>query len=429
MNSRPQFSLFKRGVWINALLMSLVLTSSMCLSGYLVLWPMVHTATGDFASLLLDSVRIWEGLPQKERLSFEAELRRDERIELAPAEGEIAASPSILPYVRMLEAHLSQRMGKPVRVNATSDGDYAVDLLQTNGVLRARFPKARIGTNPIAATLVTLFSSFLLAWLAAWLATKKLIRPLDELARAAQTIAQGHVPNLPAPKVQELEQVVRNFNDMARDVRDLVERRNAMLAGISHDLRSPIARMRMALELARATAPSEYLDSIECYIEQMNRMIGEFLDFSRGIVRCDSEKIDLMPLLAELETQVLAPNPGWIECDPGALRRVLCNLLQNARLHGDTERPDVAIRRDTNHVEIDVLDRGPGIAEGDRLRLFEPFERGDQARSRTGTGLGLTIVRDICRAQGWEITLLDRPEGGLIARLRLRLRVPCPIGK
>jgi two-component system osmolarity sensor histidine kinase EnvZ len=211
-----------------------------------------------------------------------------------------------------------------------------------------------------------------------------------------------------------------------RIVRPIEEERALLLAGISHDLRTPLTRLRMETELSVADA--EARAGMEADIAEMDRTIGQFLDFARPASTAQRETVDLAALLDEIATRygerIVFRRPAnadfCVAARAEALRRAIINLIENALRHaGAPVELDLA---DTGrHVEIAVLDRGPGIPPEAVERLKQPFTRGEAARTgASGAGLGLAIVERIVRAQGGRLELQPRTGGGLAARIRLK---------
>lgn len=215
-----------------------------------------------------------------------------------------------------------------------------------------------------------------------------------------------------------------------RIVRPLEEERALLLAGISHDLRTPLTRLRMDVEMSVADA--EVRAGMEADIVEMDRTIGQFLDFARPADKALPEPIDISPLLAE----IAARYPGRIvyrrpastdfsstvaHARPELLRRAVTNLIENALRHGGGSPVELTLTRTRRHHVITVLDRGPGIPPGEVDKLRQPFTRGEAARTgASGAGLGLAIVDRLVQAQGGKLELLPREGGGLVAQIRLK---------
>jgi two-component system osmolarity sensor histidine kinase EnvZ len=262
-----------------------------------------------------------------------------------------------------------------------------------------------------------------LALAAAWLIASALSRPLAAIAAAAREVGRGQPPApLAEAGPREMRTVSVAFNRMAGGLAAMERERAMVLAGISHDLRTPLSRLRLAIEMSGADA--ETVDAMSTDVDEMDKVIGQFLSFARGE---DEARVagDLNALIAEIiegyrrrEHQVsFAPGKlALLRFAPLAVRRAIINLVDNA-LHYAGGVIEIATRRDGAQALIEVMDRGPGVPPTELERLKRPFTRLSEARSgRGGAGLGLAIVDRIARAHGGRFELLPREGGGLSAR-------------
>jgi len=265
-----------------------------------------------------------------------------------------------------------------------------------------------------------------LALAGAWLIASALSRPLGAIAAAAREVGRGRAP---APLAEsgptEMRTVSVAFNRMAGDLAAMERERATVLAGISHDLRTPLSRLRLAIEMSGADR--ETVAGMGADVEEMDKVIGQFLSFARGE---DEPRVegDLDGLVAEVVENYrkrdarLSFRPGKLPAArfaPMAMRRAITNLLDNA-LHYAGGEIEIETRREGGGVLVEVMDRGPGVPQGEAERLKRPFTRLDEARSGPGgAGLGLAIVDRIARAHGGRFELAARPGGGLVARLSL----------
>jgi len=301
-----------------------------------------------------------------------------------------------------------------------------------------RDPAGRsVGTQWIGWAVVALALSVL----GAVLITRVINRPLAQLSSAARELGAGRVPRpLPDRGPAEIRTVNDSFNRMVADLAKLEEDRAVLLAGISHDLRTPLTRLRLELELARL--PEETRAAMVGDLEQMDAIVRQFLDYARGGAQQPGEIIDVteavQAAVARTRTAALAdatlraelPDaqaaPLTIVGHRTELDRALDNLLVNALRYGadaSSGRLDVTVslRREGDNVVIGVADQGPGIPTDDVARLLRPFERGDEARGGTGAGLGLPIVQRIARLHGGTLQLAPNVPQGLRAELKLPL--------
>ena len=279
----------------------------------------------------------------------------------------------------------------------------------------------------------------LLSTASAWIFVSQLNQPLKRLVYAARQLGQGRSVRLPISDTpSEMTEVYSAFNQMAEDVEQAGRERELMLAGVSHDLRTPLTRLRLSLELMGNH--SDLSDDMVRDIEDMDAILDQFLAFIRDGRDEPVEEVDLCELIRE----VVAPynqNEHQVSLrlqpiQPFALRRVsmkrlLNNLIGNALHHaGDNVEVAAYVSGDTSapYVVLSVMDRGAGIDPSELEDIFNPFIRGDRARGGKGTGLGLAIVKRIASMHGGNVELRNRAGGGLEARVRLPLGLMLPRG-
>jgi protein-histidine pros-kinase len=262
--------------------------------------------------------------------------------------------------------------------------------------------------------------------LAAWIGARWLSRPIRQLARAARELGQDvHRPPLPEQGAQEFREASRVFNQMQAQLRRQLEERDRFVAAVSHDLRTPLTRLRLRAEALRD--PGERR-GFQQDIDGMEEMIRATLDYLRGAA--DEEPfvpLDVGALVLSLaDDHPAGPDAVQVEghaqtvrAQASALRRAIGNLVDNAIRYG--ERAQIYLRDEAKCLRIEVTDRGPGIPPDQLEQVFEPFYRLEASRNRHtgGVGLGLAIARDIARRQGGSLTLRNLPGGGLLAVLEL----------
>ncbi|MEX2009028.1 MAG: ATP-binding protein [Dongiaceae bacterium] len=270
----------------------------------------------------------------------------------------------------------------------------------------------------VTIAIVVILSAFVVFHLTA---------PLRTFALAARRLGRDvAAPPLPERGPQEVRQAVRAFNDMQDRVRRFVEDRTQMVAAISHDLQTPITRMRLRAEFIE---DAEQRDKLLADLEGMERMVAATLSFARDDAAAEArETVDLVALvqrvcddLTDAGLAVEFDGTGRLAyaCRPTALRRALANLIENAAKYG--ERARVALLPADDRLVVRIDDDGAGIPEDRQEAVFKPFVRLEESRSREtgGTGLGLTVARSVVRAHGGDIALRNRPEGGLRVEARL----------
>jgi two-component system, OmpR family, osmolarity sensor histidine kinase EnvZ len=291
-----------------------------------------------------------------------------------------------------------------------------------------RPPAEDIPTRALTWTLVVL--AFLL--IAAFVFARYLARPLRELASAVTRVGRGELPPpLPESGPSEIAAVNRGFNTMTANLRQMEQDRAVLLAGVSHDLRTPLARLRLGIEMG--TRDDTLRAGMESDIDEMDRIIGQFLDFARSDAGVAFEPADLDAIVgACADRYVKAGKPvaftagrvPKLSVKATAISRLVANLIDNALAYG-APPVEVATAVADDMATITVADRGPGVAPDEVERLKQPFTRATEARARAdggaGAGLGLAIVDRIARLHGGRFDLLPRDGGGTLARVKLPL--------
>jgi len=258
-------------------------------------------------------------------------------------------------------------------------------------------------------------------------AVRRVTAPLGLLSAAADRLGRdvAAAPIAEAGTI-EMQHAARAFNRMQQRLRRLIESRTRMLAAVSHDLRTPLTLLRLRAE---EVADADERDKMLATIGEMDEMIGTTLAYARDEVRAEPRRrVDIAALVASLVDDMadaglpvtMAPAPELIyECQSGALKRAVANLLDNAVKYG--KRARTAITVNTDAIQITVDDDGPGIPEAELGRVFQPFYRLEESRSRDtgGIGLGLAIAQSIVQTHGGELRLANRPDGGLSACISL----------
>jgi signal transduction histidine kinase len=266
----------------------------------------------------------------------------------------------------------------------------------------------------------------IIGWLSV-LAARRLTEPIDEFARAAEQLGTGQdVSPLPERGPRELRVATRAFNQMQERLRRFLEDRTRMLAAISHDLRTPLARLRLRAEFIE---DDDQRAETRADLDAVSQMIRATLDFARDDAQHEQANLvdlgvlvaDICDDIAELGGDVSLADASHISarCQPTAIRRAVANLVENAVKYGGGAR--VELVREANGVVIVVDDHGPGIPVDEQERVFAPFYRLEQSRNRDtgGVGLGLAVSRNIAREHGGDVKLSNRTPSGLRARLEL----------
>jgi signal transduction histidine kinase len=311
------------------------------------------------------------------------------------------------------------------------------------------FPGPDAGPNPGSAAMrapglpggllaLDLGIRALLIALAAWLGSRWLAKPVARLVRASHQLGDALAQGRPAPQIdeergtREVREAAQVFNQMARQLKQQFDARGLMISAISHDLRTPLTRMRMRLETGDA-APA-LRERCVSDIREMDGLIDSVLELFRGqhagapLQRTDLGALvqsvvdDLVEQGAAVAADLAPSGDAVVPADPLALRRVLGNLIGNGLRYGVRVR--VAVHGDDKALRVVVDDDGPGIPPAQLDAVFEPFVRVEASRNRGsgGVGLGLFIARELMRRQEGQLRLANRPEGGLRAEVRLPRR-------
>ena len=323
-----------------------------------------------------------------------------------------------------LAAALQDKVRRPFTMDWTSDPrNVDIQIQLPEGVLEVEAPRKRLYTSTLYLFVLWLAGSALLLFTIAALFMRNQVRAIRRLAAAAELFGMGRDRGpIKLEGASEVRQAAAAFNRMQARISRFLTQRTEMLAGVSHDLRTPLTRLRLALAMLPAGTEEDVAD-MTADLAEMERMIGGYLSFARGEGMEQAHPVDLSAILGDVaagarragaDVAMEVPAGLTVLLRPDALRRAVTNLLDNARRHA--RRIAVSALPGERNVEVLVDDDGPGVPLGRREGVFRPFGAGGG-----GTGLGLTIARDIVRAHGGEILLEQSPMGGLRARIRLPL--------
>jgi two-component system osmolarity sensor histidine kinase EnvZ len=295
-----------------------------------------------------------------------------------------------------------------------------------NAVMRVFAPRGAAYVSNSHIFLAWMVGTSLVLITVAVLFLRNQIRPILRLADAAESFGKGReVPDFRPRGAREVRRAALAFIEMKRRIERAIEQRTAMLAGVSHDLRTILTRFKLELALL---GDSPEVEAMKKDVDEMARMLEAYLAFARGDSGEQSAPTDMAAFLEELKADaerhghrasVTFHGHPIVTVRPAAFKRCLGNLVSNAARHA----PSISItgHRDHRWLTVTVDDDGPGIAPHLREEVFKPFLRLDDARNQDegGTGLGLAIARDIARSHGGDIMLVDSPLGGLRATVRV----------
>jgi two-component system osmolarity sensor histidine kinase EnvZ len=375
-----------------------------------------------------------DSTPTLERDGLRALSARELRYRITFHDGEMLAPPSrpaTSTIDRALDDILASSMG-PKRLFQTSrvGNDFDIKVNVKDGVLDILVSRDRVTVSQPDIFILWMVGSALILLAVAILFLRNQVRPIERLARAAEMFGKGRpVPDFKPYGATEVRRAAQAFITMRERIERHVTQRTEMLAGVSHDLKTPLTRMKLALAMMQDDADTR---AFKADIAEMEHMLDDYLAFARGEGGEEAEDADLGELVRDTATAaakaravaderltISAPENLTMSVKKAALRRCLTNLVDNAFKAG--RHVAVTLMPTERHNLILVEDDGPGIPEERREEAFRPFHRLDQGRNlqKGGSGLGLAIARDIARAHGGDITLDQSAMGGLKAIIRL----------
>jgi len=405
-----------------------------------------QTMTSEFAQQIAAVYRTINSQPEVVRPGLVSALSRSRMVlALQPSEAAGADTGHASPdqeissgrdsLVFRFSDELERAMGRDVKwrllhVPAMGDLRFVVELELSDGQLLqvTGAPPEEVLGQPWHL-LMGLVAMLLVIILLVMIVARNTVKPLTRLAQAAHGVAQDlRHPQLDVSGPSEVQEAARAFNTMQKRIRDGIEERERFLAAVSHDLKTPVTRLRLRAEML----PDNTLRvDIERDVNEMQSLIDDTLDFLRG--RSVDEPLQMVDLVALIESvaddfsydeqvTVDVPDQMRFRGRPIALQRALRNLVDNAIKYGNCAH--VSLRQQGQDIMISVDDQGQGIAVDKIEAVFDPFFRLEESRSREtgGSGLGLAIVRLVAQSHGGSVQLFNRPEGGLRAMMVLPIR-------
>ena len=380
-------------------------------------------------------IALEDSYPAQERVKLRALAARQLRYELSFTPGADIAAPRHRRHKstidQALDEVIAQQIGETRHFTVASRPTaFTISVEVHDGVLHMIVPRDRATVSAPDIFILWMFGSSLILLAVAILFLRNQVRPIERLARAADAFGKGRaVPDFKPYGATEVRRAAEAFLTMRERIERHVQQRTEMLAGVSHDLKTPLTRIRLQLAMMQ---PGPEPEALRQDIAEMERMLDEYLDFARGEGGEKSQLADLGDLVRDAASAVARARSGGeerltLETPSGftvtvkasALRRCVANLIDNAFKHG--RRVRVSLELEARFAAVHIDDDGPGIAADKREEAFRPFHRLDEGRNLQtgGVGLGLAIARDIARAHGGELLLSESPDGGLRATIRL----------
>ena len=432
MKLAPQTLLGRSAVTI-ALTLLVFMFVSLGTAVYFIAIPMAERSADDFAAVIVSAAHTLETMPEELHATFQEQLLLDHGLIVAEQTPGLSAKNFDVPYYVFFQKSLNRRAGQELPIIESARGPLIwVDVPAHEKRFRFGFDRKRLGTNPPIVLFIAIGGGALLTWLVSVLEVRRVRQPLAHLSAAVEEVGRGITPSSLAEEgPEEIASLARAFNRMSRDMQELAENRTVIVAGISHDLRTPLTRLELAVEMLSADSDPELVEGVRRDLSTMNHLIGQFLAFSKGF---DDELPAQLDLWQVIDTLAVDLRRGGVDVQlsgcstpcayfahPVALQRLLSNLLENAARYGGGAPVDVDLNCEEHLITVEIRDRGPGIPVNQTEAVFRPFHRLDTARSaRTGgSGLGLAIARQLAIKHGWTIELLPRDGGGTVAKVGL----------
>ncbi len=328
---------------------------------------------------------------------------------------------------RLMTKALRERVRRPFHLDTwTHARDVRIQVQLPDGVLDVVIPRERLFSSTTYIFVMWMVGTSLVLFAVAMMFMRNQIRPIRRLATAVDAFGKGReVPDFKPEGATEIRRAASAFNLMRERIYRTISQRTEMLAGVSHDLRTPLTRMKLQLAML---GDGPEVEEMKRDVAQMEDMVNDYLAFARGeaaeaVVACDIGGLldDVVKISKHGDAEIALAAEGGLTVlvRPNAFKRCVTNLVNNAALHAG--HIQITAGRQGDVVEVVVDDDGPGIPEDQREEVFKPFYRLDSSRNPDsgGTGLGLTVARDLIRGHGGDVTLEAAPSGGVRARLRL----------
>jgi len=390
------------------------------LAHYMVV-PLGQRAAEDLSSVIVHAAETWSEMDAESRESYTRLMLDKHKLLVTKKNDPLPDTTTWLPYLYFLKSSLSKELGFDVTLKQSLNDEneqwFWVDVPVDGKEVRVGFSRPRIGVNPPVAFFLLLIIGGFMTFVTAAFLTRRITVPIEKLYKAAQEVGKGVWPDpIQEDGPRELAVLTREFNRMSIQVKDLLSNRTTLLAGIAHDLRTPLTQITLALEML----PDD----------------GESLSIGMLLEENSCRKVDLKNEIEEIiesvddkghEIRLKCQSSLVLNINALALHRILNNLLINALRYGEDEPVDIECEQQEGRIMIRVMDRGPGIPEDQREAVFRPFYRIEKSRSSKtgGSGLGLAIVRHLSDENNWSVNLRTRDGGGLIAELEIQSVGPC----
>ena len=383
---------------------------------------------GEIASVI-EYRRRFTGSENEANIFYTAATRLDLRVTFKP--GGILPNE---PYTtgtdildKMLGNALRERVRRPFHMDTQSSArEVRIQVQLHDGILDVFVDKERLFSSTTYIFVMWMVGTSLVLFAVAMIFMRNQVRPIIRLANAVDNFGKGRdAPDIKPEGATEIRQAASAFNMMRNRIQRMISQRTEMLAGVSHDLRTPLTRMKLQLAMLEGTAG---VADLNADLSEMEKMVEEYISFARGEGTEGVIVSDVSDILADIVSRIDSRNSDIelrtsgdlsVPLRPNAFRRSVTNLISNALIYGGNA--SIQASRNGSAIQITIDDSGPGIPEDQREEVFRPFYRLDNARGpdKAGTGLGLAIARDVIRGLGGDLVMEESPTGGARARMRL----------
>lgn len=427
-------TLFSRTALIISITMLVFTLVAAIIVGNFIVKPVGKKNTEDLSALIVLAAQTYVELPPETRQDFIDELSGTHQLFWGTGEESLMVRHLDHPRLRHMQRLLSEHLNSHVVIAHQLDkrDRHWIDIDIANEQVRIGFDLKRINTPLPYVALSLAFMLLATTLLGSLILVKKLTRPIKDLSAAARVVGRGDMPNpLSESGPKELAETAKAFNKMSTDVRALLENRTVLLSGISHDLRTPLTRLNLALEMLPEEVDDELRHELKEAISNMELIIEEYMQLTKGLENDSLSNINIHHLMSDIvaeldveKAQIIRLN-GAQDCQfntyAAALHRVLFNLIENALRYGEGQPIDISWHCHDKNSSIVISDQGPGIPKQYRQAVFRPFYRLEGSRNRNsgGSGLGLAIVEQLAKQRGWQIELGNSDQGGTTIKLTL----------
>ncbi len=408
---------------------------SMILAFFFILNPMANRVATDMGGLIHIVSQSWFSLPEEKKQAFRSHLREQHQLMITDQHVPVTNLKATYPFIPKLKKALHHHTGQSITVKQDVIDKHClwVTIPHSGQTVTIGFFHDRIGPRPSIVMLGILAAGSFLILITTILLVRRITRPIKTLSRAVSLLGSGDLTTrIPESGAKELIILARNFNWMAQEIAQLLSNRSILFGGISHDLRTPITRMQIALELLQDDNNLELISKMRNNLEEMEILIQQSLELVKGMDKYRATDIDITKLIHNIiqdyktQDQIIyyeSSDCGICHVEVNALRRVLCNLLDNAFCYSDNQAIELYCKKEDKKLVIRILDQGTGIPSDKLEAVFQPFYRLDNSRNKKtgGSGLGLAIVKQLCDIHSWNIQLIPRNKSGLEVKFEVLL--------